>query len=65
MEPGTPVAELETPALLVDLDVLERNLTDMADLAKRAGVALRPHWKTHKSPDIARRQIRHGAVGGT
>ncbi|MGQ0719932.1 MAG: alanine racemase [Candidatus Eiseniibacteriota bacterium] len=59
------LSELETPAVLVDLDVLERNLRDMADLARSAGVALRPHWKTHKCPEIARRQIAAGAVGGT
>lgn len=59
------LGDIETPALLVDLDVLERNLRAMADLAKRAGVALRPHWKTHKCPEIARRQREHGAAGGT
>jgi D-serine deaminase-like pyridoxal phosphate-dependent protein len=59
------LAELETPALLVDLDVLERNLQEMADLARTAGVSLRPHWKTHKCPEIARWQIAAGAVGGT
>jgi D-serine deaminase-like pyridoxal phosphate-dependent protein len=59
------LAELETPALLVDLDALERNLGEMAELARAAGVALRPHWKTHKCPEIARRQIVLGAVGGT
>lgn len=62
---GTTVDQLETPALLVDLDVLERNLEDMAALAGRHGLALRPHWKTHKCPEIARLQLRHGAVGGT
>ena len=56
---------LETPALLVDSDRLDRNLGEMADLAREAGVALRPHWKTHKCPDLARRQIELGAVGGT
>ncbi|HMB71159.1 MAG TPA: alanine racemase, partial [bacterium] len=63
--PGTPVDQLETPALLVDLDVLERNLDEMAALARKHDVALRPHWKTHKCPDIARMQTERGAVGGT
>jgi 3-hydroxy-D-aspartate aldolase len=47
------LAELETPALLVDLDALEANLAEMAAVAARAGVRLRPHTKTHKSPEIA------------
>jgi D-serine deaminase-like pyridoxal phosphate-dependent protein len=59
------LAEVETPALLVDLDALERNLGEMAELARAAGVALRPHWKTHKCPEIARRQVALGAAGGT
>lgn len=63
--PGTPVDQLETPALLVDLDVLERNLDEMAALARKHGVALRPHWKTHKCPEIARMQTARGAAGGT
>ena len=57
--------ELETPALLVDLDVLEANLRAMAELAARHGVTLRPHFKTHKCIEIAERQIALGAVGGT
>lgn len=63
--PGTPIAQLETPALLVDLDRFERNLNEMAALARANGVALRPHWKTHKCHEIARQQIAGGAVGGT
>jgi D-serine deaminase-like pyridoxal phosphate-dependent protein len=57
--------DLETPALLVDVDVLDRNLRAMADVARAAGVALRPHWKTHKCAELARRQLALGAVGGT
>jgi D-serine deaminase-like pyridoxal phosphate-dependent protein len=57
--------ELETPALLVDLDALEANLAEMAAVASRAGVRLRPHTKTHKSPEIARMQLEAGAVGIT
>jgi len=56
-------AELETPALVLDLDALERNVTAMADHAARHGVALRPHAKTHKSVAIARRQLDAGACG--
>ena len=60
---GAPVNEVDTPSLIVDLDALERNLAKMADLARRAGVQLRPHFKTHKCPAVARRQIGSGAVG--
>lgn len=59
------LSELETPALVVDVDVLDRNLRSMAALAETAGVALRPHWKTHKCLELARRQLALGAVGGT
>jgi D-serine deaminase-like pyridoxal phosphate-dependent protein len=61
--PGTAYGEIDTPALLVDLDAFERNLARMAGAVKAAGVRLRPHAKTHKSPVIARRQIALGAVG--
>src|SRR5882757_11254434 len=54
---------LATPALILDLDALEHNLKAMARLCKRAGVSLRPHAKTHKSIEIANRQIAAGAVG--
>jgi len=54
---------LDTPALLVDLDIAEANIARMADYARSAGVALRPHVKTHKSPVMARRQIDQGAAG--
>lgn len=57
--------ELDTPALLVDLDRMEANIARMADLARRHGVRLRPHTKTHKCPDIARIQIKNGASGIT
>jgi D-serine deaminase-like pyridoxal phosphate-dependent protein len=62
---GTTLPELETPALLIDLDALETNLAGMAAVAARAGVRLRPHTKTHKSPEIARMQLQAGAVGIT
>ena len=54
---------LNTPVLVVELDALDRNIARMAELAKARGVDLRPHAKTHKSVDIARRQVTAGAVG--
>jgi D-serine deaminase-like pyridoxal phosphate-dependent protein len=57
--------ELSTPALTVDLDVLEKNLQRGAELWRRQGVGLRPHTKTHKTVEIARLQLAHGAVGLT
>src|SRR5260370_27282763 len=62
-EIGVPVAEVETPALIIDLDALDRNITKMAEFAKSSGVRVRPHAKTHKSTAIALRQIARGAVG--
>jgi 3-hydroxy-D-aspartate aldolase len=62
-EIGWPIAEIETPALVIDLDALERNIAKMAEFSRSAGVRLRPHAKTHKSVEIARRQIAQGAVG--
>ncbi len=59
------VDELDTPCLVVDVDRMERNLRDMADAARQAGVGLRPHAKTHKSPVLARRQMELGAFGLT
>jgi 3-hydroxy-D-aspartate aldolase len=62
-EIGAPVDDVETPALVVDLDALDRNIAKMAELARTAGVRVRPHAKTHKSPAIALKQIAQGAVG--
>lgn len=56
---------LDTPALRVDLDKMERNLEEMAARANKHGVMLRPHTKTHKMPEIARKQVALGAVGLT
>lgn len=55
--------DVPTPALLLNVDALERNLQRMAEDCRGAGVALRPHVKTHKSPWIARRQVQLGAAG--
>ncbi len=59
------ISALDTPAVLIDLDVMERNLARMAAFAKEKGLALRPHTKTHKIPELAHRQIRLGACGIT
>src|SRR4051794_11457866 len=64
--PGTMhVSEIDTPALVVDLDVLDRNLCRVAEYTKAHGLRLRPHTKTHKSTRIGRRQLDSGAVGLT
>jgi D-serine deaminase-like pyridoxal phosphate-dependent protein len=57
------VDAVETPAVLVDLDVVERNIASMAESARRSGVRLRPHAKTHKVVEIARMQLAAGAAG--
>jgi D-serine deaminase-like pyridoxal phosphate-dependent protein len=59
------VSEIDTPALIVDLDILERNLCRVAEYAKTKGLRLRPHTKTHKSTRIGRRQLDSGAAGLT
>ena len=56
-------ALIATPAAVLDLDAFERNLAKMAARAKAAGLALRPHAKSHKCSAIAHRQIEAGAVG--
>jgi D-serine deaminase-like pyridoxal phosphate-dependent protein len=56
--------ELITPALVLDVDAAQRNIDHMASELKQMGAAtIRPHYKTHKSPDLARRQLRAGAGG--
>ena len=60
---GDPVATVATPALVIDLDAMERNLAAMAVFARSHGVRLRPHAKMHKSAAIAKAQIAAGAVG--
>jgi D-serine deaminase-like pyridoxal phosphate-dependent protein len=60
---GQPVAAIDTPALVIDLDAMERNLQTMAEFANRHNVRLRPHAKMHKSALIAGMQIAAGAVG--
>jgi len=60
---GLTRADLPTPALLLDLDAFEANLKAMAEHCRRAGCGFRPHAKTHKCPEIARRQVASGALG--
>jgi D-serine deaminase-like pyridoxal phosphate-dependent protein len=55
--------DIPTPALLLDLDRFERNVARMAAHGRATGKALRPHAKTHRCPEIARRQIAAGALG--
>ncbi len=61
--PGMREDEIDTPALVIDLDALESNLDTMAALLAPTGVKLRAHAKTHKSPIIAKMQMARGAVG--
>jgi D-serine deaminase-like pyridoxal phosphate-dependent protein len=59
------VEDLDTPVALVDVNRLETNLAAMAAVARDAGVAQRPHAKTHKTREVGERQLAHGAVGLT
>jgi D-serine deaminase-like pyridoxal phosphate-dependent protein len=61
----THFSQLDTPAVLIDLDRAEANLKKAQDAADRAGIALRPHIKTHKLPFFAKRQVALGAMGIT
>ena len=60
---GDPVASVATPALVIDLDAMERNLAAMAEFARSHDIRLRPHAKMHKSAAIAQAQIAAGAIG--
>lgn len=65
IEAGTPIGELETPCLLIDLDRMEANIRRWQAAISATGVALRPHIKTHKVPAIAHMQLAAGACGIT
>ena len=54
---------MDTPTLVIDLDAFERNLDRMAAFGRTTGTAIRPHAKTHKSPEVARLQLERGAIG--
>ena len=60
---GATVNDIDTPALVIDLDAMQRNLATMATFAREHKVMLRPHAKMHKSATIAKLQIAAGAVG--
>ena len=62
-ELGVSMWDLDTPALIVDLDLLEANISMMQRTVGRNGIATRPHAKTHKTPEIARIQLETGSVG--
>jgi 3-hydroxy-D-aspartate aldolase len=62
-EIGMTLDEVDTPALVIDLDAFERNLRRLADRVAGSGVKMRPHAKTHKCPVIALKQVELGAVG--
>jgi D-serine deaminase-like pyridoxal phosphate-dependent protein len=59
------VSDLETPAVVVDLYVMERNLSRMADYCRDKNLRLRPHTKSHKIPELAKRQMAQAAQGIT
>ena len=61
--PGDTLAQLNTPALIVDLEAFEANLDQLAALSRQAGVALRPHAKAHKTVAVAQAQLARGAIG--
>ncbi|HEX6005315.1 MAG TPA: DSD1 family PLP-dependent enzyme [Burkholderiales bacterium] len=60
---GTPLEDLDTPSLILDLDTFERNLQRLNDSLGGRKIAVRPHAKSHKCPQIALRQLALGAVG--
>ncbi|MBI4279710.1 MAG: alanine racemase, partial [Armatimonadetes bacterium] len=59
------VDDLETPAVIVELDIMNANVKKMQDFLSAHGIACRPHVKTHKIPAIAHLQLRAGAIGVT
>ncbi len=61
MKQGIPYSTLDTPAVLVDMDKLEANISRMAHMTDQAGLKLRPHTKIHKSMYITELQIKAGA----
>lgn len=65
IEPGTPITDLETPCLIVDVDRMEENIRSWQERISAAGVRLRPHVKTHKAPALAHMQLAAGAGGIT
>ena len=62
---GASKQAVDTPALLVDLDMMEANIARIAETCRASGVAWRPHSKGHKTPEIIRKELRAGAIGVT
>lgn len=62
---GLPVTEIDTPVLLIDLDIMDRNIAHVAGELAGHGVSWRPHAKGHKCPAVAHRQVAAGAIGVT
>src|SRR5438874_7786362 len=60
---GDRIDDIDTPALVLELDAFERNLRTLAGSVKGRPVRVRAHAKTHKCPEIAKRQMAHGAIG--
>src|SRR3979490_1883813 len=60
---GQTLEEVDTPALILDLDAFEKNLATLNKSLRGKDVRVRPHAKTHKCPEIAKRQLAAGAVG--
>lgn len=65
VRPGSPIEDIDTPALVIDLDLMEGNIARMAAFFADKDAYLRPHTKTHKTPVLAHRQIEAGARGVT
>src|SRR3984957_20792494 len=62
---GAPKTDVDTPALLVDLDVMEANIHRVAETCRANGVAWRPHTKGQKTPEIIQKELAAGAIGMT
>ena len=62
---GEPLESVDTPALVLELDAFERNLRTLAEAVRGRGVRVRTHAKTHKCPEVAKRQMALGAVGAS
>ncbi|MBU2535190.1 MAG: alanine racemase [Chloroflexi bacterium] len=63
MKGTTPYPSIDTPAALIDMDILEANINEMAQATAKAGIKLRPHVKVHQCPEIAKIQLEAGACG--
>ena len=60
---GLKKEKIDTPAFLIDLDIMEKNINLMSEYCNSANINLRPHTKHHKSPIIAHKQLQAGAIG--